>query len=132
MSGAILIVEDDRNSRDLFEYLLRGAGHFVVTAVNGADGLRAAKESVFDLVLCDLQMPVRDGYDFLKEIRAVPAFADVPVIAITAFSMLGARERVLAAGFSGYFSKPVEPETFLADIERFLPVHMRSSLGGSV
>lgn len=132
MSGAILIVEDDRNSRELFEYLLRGAGHFVVTAVNGADGLRAAKESIFDLILCDLQMPVRDGYEFLKEIREIPAFFDVPVIAVTAFSMLGDRERVLSAGFNGYFSKPVEPETFLADIERFLPARMHSSFGRGV
>ncbi|MGE3335984.1 MAG: response regulator [Rhodospirillaceae bacterium] len=132
MSGTILIVEDDPNSRDLFEYLLRGAGHFVVTAVNGADGVRAAKEAAFDLVLCDLQMPVCDGYAFLREIRQLAPFAEVPVIAITAFSMLGDREHVLAAGFNGYFSKPVEPETFLADIERFLPQRLRSSLGKSV
>lgn len=132
MSGAILIIEDDRNSRDLFEYLLRGAGHFVVTAVNGADGLRAAKESDFDLILCDLQMPVCDGYMFLKELRNLSNFAEVPVIAITAFSMLGDRERVLSAGFNGYFSKPVEPETFLADIERFLPARSRTSLRSGV
>ena len=73
------------------------------------------------LILLDIQLRGPSGFDVLRSLRAQPTLASVPVVAVTAFAMVGDRERILAAGFDGYLTKPIEPETFVADVERFLP-----------
>jgi len=121
MAARILIIEDDLASRELLGYLLGSAGYEVHSAQNGAQGLRLAGEQVPDLIVCDLQMPVLNGFEFLQQLRATPHLAEIQVIAVTAFSMPGDRAKVLAAGFEAYLSKPVDPVTFVDSIEAFLP-----------
>jgi CheY-like chemotaxis protein len=120
MSGRILVIEDDANSRRLLEYIFRATGFEVDSAANGRRGLDAAIANPPDLILCDLQMPVMNGYELLSALREHDGLRGVPVIAVTAFSMTGDREKALAAGFADYISKPIDPETFIAQVEPYL------------
>ncbi|MBI1395256.1 MAG: response regulator [Betaproteobacteria bacterium] len=120
MAARILVIEDDPASLLLVQYLLETSGFHVLTADNGADGLSIALREAPDLVVCDLQLPALDGYEVLKELRANSRWCGAPVIAVTAFSMSGDRERVLSAGFDDYFPKPIVPETFVASISVYL------------
>lgn len=120
-----LIIEDNAANLELVRYLLEHAGHSVDGAVNGRDGVVAATATSPDLVICDLQLPLMDGYGVLAELRARPATATLPIVAVTAFSMPNDRSKVMQAGFDGYMSKPIEPETFVERIEAFLPRDLR-------
>jgi two-component system cell cycle response regulator DivK len=124
-AARILIIEDDPFSRDLVEYLLRMAGYTTFTAVNGREGVRVALAERPDLVACDLQMPIMGGYEVAREFMKEPSLQNVPMVAVTALSMSGDREKVLEAGFKGYLSKPIEPERFAQQIEDFLPPELR-------
>ncbi len=124
MPARILVVEDDAASRELARYLLAAAGYEAIVASDGGMGARMAIEATPDLLLCDLQMPVMDGYEVLKHLLLASAWRRVPVIAVTAFSMPGDREMALAAGFDGYLTKPITPETFVREVEAFLPVEL--------
>ena len=121
----MLIIEDNPANLELVRYLLEHAGHRVDAAVNGVDGVASAAAATPDLVICDLQLPLLDGYGVLRELRARPASAALPVVAVTAFSMPGDRKKVMQAGFDGYLSKPIEPESFVQSIEAFLPPALR-------
>ena len=121
MPARILIIEDDRDSRELLRYLFEACGHAVLEAVEGGAGVRAALEENPDLVVCDLQMPVLNGYEVVQLLLKNPLWRQVPLIAVTAFSMPGDREKALDAGFNGYITKPIDPETFVGQIEAFLP-----------
>lgn len=121
MTARILVVEDNQANLELVRYLLEHAGHTVVVAEHGLAGLELALSERPDLVLSDLQMPFMDGYELLRQLRAHPTLGDVPVIAVTAFSMSGDRSKVMEAGFNGYLSKPIAPETFVAEVEAWLP-----------
>ena len=116
----ILLVEDNPTNLQLMDYLLKAFGHLTVSAGDGADGvLQAVRESP-DIILMDLQLPVLNGYDAARQIKARPALRHIPIIAVTAFAMVGDRERILAEGFDGYIPKPIAPETFVAHVERFI------------
>jgi len=121
MSARILLVEDNPANVELIEYLLRAFHHTVVSARDSEAALALAMASPPDLILLDIQLRGPSGFDVLRSLRAQPTLASVPVVAVTAFAMVGDRERILAAGFDGYLTKPIEPETFVADVERFLP-----------
>jgi CheY-like chemotaxis protein len=116
----ILVVEDQPENLELMAYLLRHFGHEVVTAADGRQGLEAARRELPDLMLIDIQMPVMDGLELLAAVRDDPRLAGVPAVGVTALAMVGDRERILAAGFDGYLSKPIDPERFAADIGPFL------------
>lgn len=126
MSARILIVEDNQINLALLKYLLEYAGYAALFAANGAEGLELVRTERPDLVLCDLQMPVMNGYEMLRALREDPDVRHTPVIAVTAFSMRGDRSTALAAGFDGYLSKPIDPETFIREIEAFLPPELRA------
>lgn len=126
MSARILIVEDNRINLALLKYLLEYTGYAALFAANGAEGLELVRTERPDLVLCDLQMPVMNGYEMLRALREDPDVRHTPVIAVTAFSMRGDRSTALAAGFDGYLSKPIDPETFIREIEAFLPPELRA------
>lgn len=115
-----MIIEDDSASLVLVQYLLHCAGHRTIFAVDGLEGVRLALQESPDLVLCDLQLPLLTGFEVVERLRAAPQLRRAPVIAVTASSMLGDRERVMRAGFDGYISKPIVPETFVADVEAFV------------
>ncbi|TAL16402.1 response regulator [bacterium] len=107
MSEKLLIVDDTEMNRRLFRDVLEYHGYEVVEAADGAQGLEMAKIHNPVLVLLDIQMPVMDGFDTLAALRKDPFLKGVKVIALTSFAMRGDRERILAAGFDDYLSKPV-------------------------
>lgn len=117
----ILIIEDNPANVELMAFLLTAYGHSAVSAPDGPRGIAAARTGPPDLVACDVNLPGMDGFSVLAALKADPALAGVPVLAVTALAMAGDREKVLAAGFDGYISKPIEPESFVAELEAFLP-----------
>jgi CheY-like chemotaxis protein len=112
-----LVVEDDPASRELLRLLLASAGHKVQWASDGMEGYLLALTSPPDIVLCDLQMPVVDGFELLHRLRADPFLRERIVIAVTARSMPGDIDQLVNAGFDGYVTKPISPETFVAYVE---------------
>ena len=120
MSAKILLVEDNENNRYLAEFLLTNAGHIVIHSPNGKTALVDAVRVMPDLILMDIQMPEMDGYEAARHLRENPLLSHVPVIAVTSYAMAGDRERALNSGFQGYMEKPINPETFVAEITSFL------------
>jgi CheY-like chemotaxis protein len=120
MSARVLIIDDDVPSLALSEYLLQSAGHATTTTADGERGVQLALSQPFDLIISDLHLPGLTGYEIVARLRASPQWRRVSLVAVTASSMVGDREGALAAGFDGYLSKPIDPETFVADVERFL------------
>jgi len=116
----ILIVEDKANSRELLRTVLEQQGYAVEEAQDGEQALVKIRERAPDLVLMDLHFPGLNGYDVLKEIRGNPQLASMPVVAVTANAMPGDHERVLAAGFTGYISKPVALSMLREEVNRWL------------
>ncbi|WP_211165142.1 response regulator [Aromatoleum toluolicum] len=128
VAARILLVEDNPANLELVSYLLEAAGHIVLIAEDGRQGLELArKEPPPDLIVSDLRMPVMDGFEMLRHIRLDVALNDVPVIAVTAFSMSGDQTRVMLAGFDGYISKPIVPETFVGEVEAYLKAGRRKA-----
>ena len=121
MSAIILLVEDNEQNRYLATFLLQKSGHTVIHAANGEAALDRVCEGPPDLILMDIQMPKMDGYEAAERIRTMPGLHEIPIIAVTSFAMLGDREKALRMGFAGYIEKPISPETFVADVTRFLP-----------
>jgi CheY-like chemotaxis protein len=117
----ILVVEDSPDIRALVRMLLEAGGHEVSTANDGRDGVEAARRSRPDLVLMDLSLPVLSGWEAVREIKADPATAAIPVLAVTAHAMQGDRERALAAGCDGFIAKPIDEETFERSVASHLP-----------
>jgi CheY-like chemotaxis protein len=109
----ILIVEDNPVNQKLIAFLLARAGYTYEVAENGADALRRLDQSQFKLVLMDMMMPVMNGYDATKAIRANPKLKDLPVIALTANAMKGEDEKCRAAGCSDYLAKPYSKDQIL-------------------
>lgn len=127
MTARILVVEDHPPSLELVRYLLEANGYTALTAVDGEAGLALAVAERPDLLICDIQMPRMNGYQLLARLRESPLLRTIPIIAVTAFSMHGDRQRVLGAGFEGYISKPIVPETFVAQVTAYLPPEKRVS-----
>lgn len=121
MCARILIVDDDPTNVDLLRTLVSAFGHEPLTASSGQEALAVMARIVPDLVLCDVHMPGMDGFEVLRRCRQDPRLDGVRIVAVTALAMVGDRERLLAAGFDEYMSKPIEPETFVGDLHRFLP-----------
>ena len=117
--SSILIVEDSPDNMKLFRTLLELKGHVVTGLANGDSLLRALDEHAPDLVLMDIQLPGRDGYELLAEIRRSRR-PQLRVVALTAHAMTGDQERALEAGFDGYISKPIDIRAFPAQIEHHL------------
>jgi two-component system cell cycle response regulator len=125
MSCNILIIEDNPTNMELMVYLLGAFGYEVSTATDGQEGIETALNQGPDLILCDLEMPRTDGYEVVTHLRAQSALPPIPIIAVTALAMVGDRDRVLACGFDGYISKPIYPESFVDQVEVFVPLHKR-------
>lgn len=121
MKHSVLLIEDNEQNRYLACFLLERNGYQVVTAVDGARGIEQAIESQPDLILLDIQLPVMDGYKVARALREIDALRHTPIVAVTSYAMLGDREKALASGCDGYIEKPINPDTFIAEIARFLP-----------
>jgi two-component system cell cycle response regulator len=124
MGARVLVIDDDPVNADLIGYLLRAFGHDPILALGGEAALEEAAASVPDLVLCDIEMPGTDGFEVVRRLRADGRFASTRIVGVTALAMVGDREKVLNAGFDGYLTKPITPETFVGEIEKYLPTGM--------
>jgi len=115
----ILIVEDNDLNLELVRDLLQVSGYRTLEAVNATDGVALATAHRPDLILMDVQLPDGDGVEALERVRAQPGLVLTTVVALTAFAMREDRERLLAAGFDGYMSKPIEIRPFLEQVQQF-------------
>jgi CheY-like chemotaxis protein len=120
MRARILVIEDNPQNLELMSYLLEAFGHTVVTARNGADGIQTARQEMLDLIICDIHLPIVDGYEVAVHLKKHPVLRQIPLVAVTALAMVGDREKVLAAGFDGYIDKPIDPQEFVNQIEAFM------------
>jgi two-component system, cell cycle response regulator DivK len=120
MTHVILVVEDNERNLKLLRDVLEYAGYDVRVARTGEDGVTLAVKEPPDLVLMDLQLPGIDGMEALRQLRASPRTADIPVVAVTAQAMKQDRERVLEAGFDGYVEKPISVRAFPEQVRGFL------------
>lgn len=116
----LLVIEDNPANLELMTYLLHAFGHTTLTAGDGEEGLALTESGNLDLIVCDVHLPRMDGYEVAKRLKAHPSLRRIPLVAVTALAMVGDRDKVLAAGFDGYIAKPLEPQTFVAEVERFL------------
>jgi len=124
VSARILIIEDNATNMELMVYLLRAFGYTPLSASDGEAGVEAAKRELPDLIICDVHLPKLDGYGVVAALKADPATRAIPALAVTALAMVGDRERLLEAGFDSYIGKPIEPDTFVKQIESFLTGEM--------
>ncbi|MBB3136482.1 two-component system chemotaxis response regulator CheY [Rhizobium pisi] len=120
MTANILTVDDSASIRLTTKVTLTNAGYSVTEAVNGAEGLVAAKGSSFDLIVTDLNMPVMDGLTMIEELRKLPAQAGVPIIFLTTESDADLKARAKAAGATGWLTKPFDPENLVKIVKKVL------------
>lgn len=120
MPKRILVVEDNPDNMYVLDRLLSYAGYSIHPAVNGQEALRMLATSPFDLVLMDMQMPGLDGYATVRAIREQPVLQDIPIIAVTAHSMAGDRDRTLDAGCTDYIAKPIDTRNLLQLVSNYL------------
>ncbi len=121
MTQRILVIEDQEDNRIILSDLLTSAGFEVIEALNGQEGVSMAEAQKPDLILMDIQLPVLDGYEATRRIKANPALASIPVIAVTSYALSGDEAKAMAAGCDGYVTKPFSPRLLLAKVREFLP-----------
>src|SRR5262244_4024381 len=119
-SKKILLVEDNPVNRRLAVFLLRSQGYEVREATTALEALETIENERPDLIVMDIQLPGMDGLEVTRRIKAQPATADIPVIAVTSYAMKGDREKALAAGCVGYITKPINKITFIQEIASHL------------
>ncbi len=129
MAGTILMIEDNEQNRYLATFLLERHGYDVVSAADGARGIQLARALRPDLILLDIQLPGMDGYAVAQELRRIEQLHATPIIAVTSYAMVGDREKALASGCTGYIEKPIDPDTFVAEIERIAAAARTSGAG---
>jgi len=113
----ILLVDDDIHNQKIFETVLRHSGFRVRMAANGEEALREARADLPDLILMDLSIPVIDGWECSRQLKADPATRHIIILALTAHAMRGDQERALAAGCDGYLSKPISPKKLVEEVK---------------
>ncbi len=118
--ATILYVEDNSDNRKLVRRVLEVEGYAVVEAKDGMEAMSCLENRPIDLALMDINMPDVDGYTLTAQIRAMPKYAKLPIVAVTANVMRGDRERSLQAGCDGYIQKPIDIDTLAQQVERFL------------
>ena len=121
MKGTILVIEDNEKNMYLATFILEKSGYRVFQAWDGQAGIALAGQIKPDLILLDIQLPVMDGYAVARELTKNGELGHIPIVAVTSYAMLGDRENALEAGCVGYIEKPINPATFVAEIEQFLP-----------
>jgi two-component system, cell cycle response regulator DivK len=129
MNPNILIIEDNEQNLYLATFLLEHQGMTIFAARSGSEGIEMALKIRPNLIILDIQLPEMDGYTVAGELRNIPALKNVPIVAVTSYAMVGDRERALAAGCNGYIEKPINPDTFTSEINKYLPA--RPATGGT-
>lgn len=121
MTKRILVVEDHEDNRQILRDLLGTVGYEIIEADDGAQGVARAKAEHPDLILMDIQLPILDGYEATRQIKADPSLAGIPVIVVTSYALSGDDEKAREAGCDAYVTKPYSPRQLLAKIHEFLP-----------
>ena len=116
----VLIIEDNENNLYMMRFILQKLGHAILEARDGAAGVELAVRERPDLILMDIQLPVLDGYAATRKIREDDRLKSVPIIAVTSYAMVGDREKALKAGCTAYIEKPIQPESFIKELEKYV------------
>ncbi len=127
MNNRLLIIEDNEQNLYLMRFLLELNGFTIIGADDGRKGIEMALSCRPLAILLDIQLPEMDGYAVAAELKKHPELDGVPIIAVTSYAMVGDREQILAAGATGYIEKPINPETFVAEIIHYLPKDWRNT-----
>ena len=122
MKDRVLVVEDNRDNLDLFQYLLEEVGYEVIQARNGRQGLDLAVEQQPDLILLDMSIPEVDGWRVARQLKDDPRTASICVVALTGHTLPGDRKRALDAGCDGYITKPLDVPNFAVQVDSFIKV----------
>ena len=117
----ILYIEDNEDNILILQRRLGRHGYEVISAMDGAEGIAMAAEHKPDLILMDLSLPVMDGWEAARHLKAAPETKDIPIVALTSHAMVGEREKALAAGCDDFDTKPVEFQRLLGKIRALLP-----------
>lgn len=125
MKARILIIEDNEQNLYMETFLLEKQGYQVVGARDGREGLEAARRLKPALIVLDIQLPVMDGHEVARRLKQHPETRAIPIVAVTSYAMLKDREKILANGCEGYMEKPINPDTFVSELERHLPTSLR-------
>jgi len=126
MKPKVLVIEDNDQNLYLVTFLLESQGFEVIQAKDGAAGIELAKKIIPSLILLDIQLPGMDGYHVARLLRLENTLKEINIVAVTSYAMMGDKERAFAAGCSGYIEKPINPETFISQISKFLPDNSKS------
>lgn len=129
MKPRVLYIEDNEQNFYLVNFILTTKGYEVIWAQDGRTGIEMSLRERPDLILLDIQLPITDGYAVAQALRGRPELAATPIVALTSYAMPGDREKALRAGCSGYIEKPINPATFISEIERFLTEARDASRG---
>ena len=121
MSKRILVVEDQADNRRILRDLLTSVGYEILEAVTGEEGVTLAETQHPDLILMDIQLPVIEGYEAPRRIKANPALQHIPIIAVTSYALSGDDVKAFAAGCNDYVAKPFSPRALLAKVREYLP-----------
>jgi len=121
MSKRILVVEDQEDNRRILGDLLTSVGYEIVNAVNGEEALTAAERERPDLILMDIQLPLLDGYEATRRIKANPDLRAIPIVVVTSYALSGDEAKARAAGCDAYVTKPYSPRALLAKIREYVP-----------
>lgn len=117
----VLVIDDDADARDILRMIFETQGSTVFTAVNGREGFDIARTQVPDLIISDIAMPGVNGWDFIRLIRSLPQLGTIPTIALTAFTTSYYERRAKIAGFRHFMTKPINPLTFVSELEQVIP-----------
>jgi two-component system cell cycle response regulator DivK len=120
VSKRILAIDDQEDNRRILHDLLTAVGYEVLGAADGEDAVAQAEAQVPDLILMDIQLPGIDGYEATRRIKANPALARIPVIAVTSYALTGDEDKAMEAGCDAYIAKPYSPRALLAKVREFL------------
>jgi two-component system, cell cycle response regulator DivK len=119
MNIKALIIEDNEQNMYMLSFLLEMNNYEVIQAINWLEGIKAAKESLPDVILLDIQLPEMDGYQVAQELRKSRDLNHILIVAVTSHAMVGDREKVMAAGANGYIEKPIDPDNFIQKMESY-------------
>jgi two-component system cell cycle response regulator DivK len=120
MSHSVLVIEDNEQNRYLVTFLLEHHGYTVVSASDGPRAIELAQTFIPILILLDIQLPTMDGYAVARALRQNDSLLKTPIVAVTSYAMPGDREKALEAGCTGYIEKPINPKTFVSDLEQVM------------
>ena len=120
MKKRILYIEDNEQNLYLVTFILERHGYAVTAARDGRQGIAMAAAERPDLILLDIQLPLMDGYEVARALRRNADLDDIPIVAVTSYAMAGDRDKAIEAGCNGYIEKPINPDTFIGQVQAYL------------